>query len=113
MHPIFVVILIACAGWFFLVGSMAKRGIGSRIGLSLLGIVEFVIVSGVLEQIVKKQDFFLRAIRSGPDMGPIMTYIVLPTVGVVFLSGLYLKSVLTRRSHAKSEKGTHPIQPEG
>jgi hypothetical protein len=104
MHPVFIVVLIACAGWFFAVTAMAGRGIGARIGFAILGVVEFAIVSEVLTQILKNQDFFRRALRAGPDIGPIVTYIVLPSVVVVFLSGLWLKKVLSRPP-SQEEKG--------
>ena len=104
MHPVFIVVLIACAVWFFAATAMAGRGMGARIGFAVLGVVEFAIVSEVLSQILKNQDFFRRALRSGPDIGPIVTYIVLPSVVVVFLSGLWLKSALSRPSEQQQKE---------
>jgi len=102
MHPVFIIVLVACAGWFFAVTAMAGRGIGARIGYAVLGVVEFAIVSEVLTQILKHQDFFRRALRSGPDIGPIVMYIVLPSVLVVFLSGLWLKKALIRPPQSRA-----------
>ncbi len=104
MHPIFIIIFIACAAWFFSVAAMARKGIGARIGLAIMGVVEFVIVTAVLERMVKNQEFFREALRSGPDIGPIMIYIVLPSVVVVFLSGLLLKRVLSCPDESRAEQ---------
>lgn len=103
IHPVFVLALILCAGWFFAAAAMAKRGLGARIGYALLGIVVFALTTEVLHQILKRQDFFRRALRAGPDIGPITTYIVLPSLLVVFLSGLWLKKLLSRPAPPKQE----------
>ncbi|HNS21447.1 MAG TPA: hypothetical protein PKH24_13170 [Sedimentisphaerales bacterium] len=104
MHPLFLAILIACAFWFFWVVVMAGRGVGVAIGFAFVGAAEFFIVFIVLGQVMKNQDFFLRAIRSGPDLGPILTYIAIPSVGVVFVSGLWLKKILSRPSQPTREQ---------
>jgi uncharacterized membrane protein YedE/YeeE len=102
MHPLILLVLIGCAVWFFSVATMAGRGTGVRIVLTVLGIVEFVLVAAVFEAAVRNQHFFRQALRSGPDIGPIMTYIMLPTAVVVFLTGLVLRKVLRRPQPAES-----------
>ncbi len=102
MHPIFIFIMIACAGWFFGCAGMAGRGIGVRIGSAVLGVVVFLVVFAALEQIIKIQLFFLQALFPRPDVVPIMMYITLSTLIVVFLSGFWLKKILTRSDSADS-----------
>lgn len=101
MHPVFIIAIIACAGWFFAVAAMAGRSIGLRIGCAVLGVVVFVVATGVLEQIMRNQQFFRRALRSGPDIVAIAMYIVLPALLIVFLSGLLLKWALGRPAQSK------------
>ncbi len=103
MHPLFVMFLIACAIWFFACAAMAGKGVIARCGFGVLGVLEFLVMFAVLEQVMKRQNFFLDALRSGPDMGPILTYIVLPSMIVVFLSGLLLKRNLARPPSAKDK----------
>lgn len=96
MHPIFIFAFIASATWFLAVAAMAGRGVGARVGLAVLGIVEFGVVTAILTKIMESQGFFRQAVRSGPDIGPITLYIVAPTVVIVFLTGLGLKKALSR-----------------
>ena len=100
MHPVFIASLLGSAVWFFAVTAMARRGVGAQVGFAVLGVVEFLVVSVVLGQVMKNQDFFRQALRSGPDIGPITTYIVLPTAIIVFLSGLWLRKILQRPGKA-------------
>ena len=103
MHPLMLTIMIACGGWFFACAVMAGKGMGARFGIAFLGVVEFLIVFAIFEQIMKHQDFFLRALRSGPDIGPILIYVVFPTGVVVFLSGLWIKSAHSNSSRTDRE----------
>ncbi len=103
MHPIFILTIIGCAGWFFAMAAMAGKGIGARVGYAILGAAEFMVIAGVLEQAVKNQRFFRKALGSGPDMVPILLYIVLPAVVVVFLSGLWLRRILGRSAQPKDK----------
>lgn len=112
MHPIFVVVLTACAGWFFAVAAMAGKGLGIRIGFAALGVAVFFLTFGVTEHIMKDQPFFHRALRSGPDIVPIMTYIVVPTLGVCFLAGLLLKLTVVRRARTVMGDGDQRRSPE-
>ncbi len=104
MHPVFIVLLVLSAVWFFICGLMAKKGIGVKLGLAIAGVIEFFVLhSVILTPIMKTQSFFLRAIRSGPDIEAILLYISLPTSVLVFQSGLLIKRVLS--GHKSSETG--------
>jgi hypothetical protein len=72
VHPIFIVIFLACAGCFFACMTMAGRSVGARIGCAVLGVGVFIIVAAIIERMVRNQAFFRRAVWSGPDMGPIL-----------------------------------------
>lgn len=50
---------------------------------------------------MKNQRFFRRALGSGPDIVPIVLYIVLPALVVVILSGFLLKWILGRPAQPK------------
>ena len=109
MHPQFIKMALACAGWLYLCGAITKRGIGARIGLALVGVIEFFVVFGILEQVMKKQGFFLRALSLGPDIEPIMTYVMWPAVFVVLLSGLWLIKRLRRPTQPDREVTYDPL----
>jgi hypothetical protein len=96
MHPVFIIFVIASAVWFFAVAAMARKGVGAQLAFAFLGIVVFLVLTVVLGQVMESQDFFRRAIRSGPDIGPITKFIVLPSAILVFLFGLLLKRILGR-----------------
>lgn len=104
MHPVFVIFVIGSAVWFFAVAAMARKSVGAQIGFAILGVVVFLVVSIVLGQVMESQDFFRQALRSGPDIGPITKYIVLPSAILVFLFGLWLKKILSRSD--KTEDGS-------
>ncbi len=104
MHPYFFLVFMACAAWFYWCASAAGKPLGARIGFAVVGMLEFVAVAFLVERIVRDQDFFVRALRSGPDIGPIVAYIVLPTLAVVFLTGLWLRKRPARPAPRDSER---------
>lgn len=103
MHPVFIFAVILSAVWFFVVGAMAQKGVGARVGLAVLGVLVFMVVAVVLGQVMENQDFFRDALRAGPDIGPITKFIVLPSVLVVFLSGLGLRKIFGPGTKASGE----------
>jgi hypothetical protein len=97
-----ILILTICGLWFFIIGSIAKQSILMRIYVSLIGAFELWIVFVAVDHIVTKQDFFVRAIYSGPDIGPIIAYEVAPTVIIVFVSSLLFLSALNMKCSCPS-----------
>jgi hypothetical protein len=94
MHPAIAAALILAVGWFFTVGLLAKRGLAISIGLGIAGIPVFLGLFVLFDQIMRQQDFFLAAIRSGPDIGPILIYVVGPAALTVVVCGLGLWRLL-------------------
>jgi hypothetical protein len=101
MHPYFIMLSILCGAWFFSCVAMARRSFGAQVGFGFLGAVGFFIVAGVIGQFMKGQDFFLRALGKWSDIRAIMTYEALPAVAVIFVSGLLLKRILSRRASSQ------------
>jgi len=104
MHPLFLLMFVLCGAWFFARAAMAGKGSGARIGFGLLGIVEFVVLMMILHVLVSGQDFFVRALRSGPDIGPIFLYMMLPAIVIVFLTGLVLKPRSSRPAEQEADE---------
>ncbi|MBI9018854.1 MAG: hypothetical protein JEZ07_16510 [Phycisphaerae bacterium] len=91
MHPLFIVIFAACAGWFFLRGITAKKHIATCVAYSVLGIIVLFGISILFEVTIGKTNFFYRWCASGPDMAPILFCIIGPAVVLTFLVGLCIK----------------------
>jgi hypothetical protein len=91
MHPLFWLFFILSGGWFFARAAMAGKKTSAQVGLGVAGIVEFVVLMMIFHVLLSGQDFFVRALRAGSDMGPIFIYMVLPSLIIVFLTGLLLK----------------------
>jgi hypothetical protein len=102
MHPIFIILVIASVCWFFIIGTITKQSILIRVCLSFIAFLEFFIIFGALGAFLIKQDFFIRALRSGPDIGPIIKYQIIPTVVIVFLTSLLFWSATNTRINCPS-----------
>ena len=98
----FGIMLMICGVWFYICAAKAKRSSGARWLSAFVGGVEFSVLLLIVRRIVEKTDFFYRALMNLGDFPAIMTYIVLPCLIVVFISGLLLRRRLVRSASPAS-----------
>lgn len=98
----FLVLLAACGGWFYVCAAQANRSVKVRWLSAVAGAVEFTVLLLVVRPMIEKTQFFYRAMADVGDFQAIMTYIVLPCLIAVFLSGLKLRGWLARSAPAGS-----------
>jgi hypothetical protein len=98
----FLILVVVCGGWFYVCAAQANRGSGARWLSALAGGVEFTALVLVFRPVVENTRFFYRALSDLGDFSAIMTYIVLPCLIAVFISGLWLRRWLARSAPSVS-----------
>lgn len=92
----FFIMMAACGAWFYVCAAKANRGSGARWLSAVAGAAEFTVLLVVFRPVVENTRFFSRALYDLGDFSAIMTYIVLPCLIAVFVSGLMLRRWLAR-----------------